>query len=442
MKRIKNAIPVSPTLFRSSAFDAEAPSTPTDHTATALATANTLARLTSTTPATAISSELAAAYKEAVNIAHLLDDAYWNKNAPLVSDDIYDAVYCEIAAFEKKYQYSLPDSPTNYLGLAPANGRRQVLRRTTMLSTEKAQTIDAVCKWMTKTRFKLSGPTAHIFTLEWKYDGVSLSLVYVHGVLTEASEGKGDQGNDVMRHCQWITGIPQTIPALESEPRIEVRGEVVMPFVLLNQTDYKNCRSAAAGIMANGASTQKECSLLSFYPWWVEGLDIQGRIPGCPLLNLDKQETMMNELQNLGFSSGYTLCNVVGTAELKQEIENFTAMRDDLTFPTDGIVIKVASKSLWDDLGKTDHHPKCMIAYKFPAQARVTTVRRIEITIGEKTGKRTPVAYFDPVVINGATYQKCSIGSEAKQQELGIYVGSRVKVSLRNDVIPHIDCVV
>lgn len=462
-KRIPNSIPAtvpvtstvvspSPAILGGSATDGCAttphPSIPADYRDY---TANLTARLNrvsgdhpATPRGTIPCSDLLSVYNEAINLAHTLDKAYWNDISPLVSDTIYDALVFAVSAFETKHGYEAQDSPSHYVGLAPANGRRQVLRRTTMLSTQKAQKISDVVKWVNTTRDKIYGPTSHIFNLEWKFDGVSLSLVYVNGVLTEASEGKGAQGNDVMKHCRYITGIPQRIPALASEPRIEVRGEVVMPFVLLEKTAYKNCRSAAAGIMANGASTPDECSLLCFYPWWVDGMDLSVRMKNSPFVHYDSQAAHLYALTELGFLNAEvtTIGQVSTTYELEEELKSANTNRSYVSFPTDGVVVKVISKSLWNQLGQTEHHPKCMIAYKFPAATVMTTVRRIEITIGEKTGKRTPVAYFDPVVINGATYQKCSIGSEAKLKELGIFVGSRVQVSLRNDVIPHIDKVI
>jgi DNA ligase (NAD+) len=105
--------------------------------------------------------------------------------------------------------------------------------------------------------------------------------------------------------------------------------------------------------------------------------------------------------------------------------------------PTDGIVIRINSNKTFYAQGFTDHHPKGSIAYKFPAQTTTTVIRRIEITVGA-TGRRTPVAWFDPVTILGRTVEKASLGSEAKMYELGVTEGATVEVGLSNDVIPKV----
>ena len=366
-------------------------------------------------------------YTAAVNEAKLHDYRYFTLNAPTITDEEYDRLYFAIQDYETAHpDETLADSPTQSAHAEVKNGHKQIRRRTEMLSTEKAQTIEKVQKWMKKTTKKTG---EGLYTLEWKYDGISLSLVYIDGQLTEASYGKGMEGNDCLQHCLKVQSIPNTIPATG---RVEVRGEMVVPFADLKKTGYKNCRSAASGIMADTASTLTDC--LEFHPYWAEGEEFKN----YATFGKVTQQVVLNTLGGqFGFlHPAFKTCKSMEEVEMR--IKHMTTERPSLPIPTDGLVIKVADRDTWDSLGRNDHHPHYAIAYKFAAATAETTITRIEVTVG-KTGKRTPVAYFEPVTINGATYQKASVGSEAKLAELGIEVGSRVLVSLRNDVIPHIE---
>lgn len=362
-------------------------------------------------------------YTQLVNIVKGHDYRYFVLNAPSISDAEYDCLYFQLQDYEEQHpDMVLADSPTQSAHAEVKNGHKQIRRRTEMLSTEKAQTIEKVQKWMTKTTKKTG---EGLYTVEWKYDGISLSLVYIDGQLTEASYGKGMEGNDCLQHCLKVASIPNTIPA---SGRVEVRGEMVVPFANLARTGYKNCRSAAAGIMADTASTLTDC--LEFHPYWTDaniGENCRYRVEMLAKRYGFLYDTDLNNLHQF-----------VEQDNLTEVIEYATKRRASLPYSTDGLVIKVDKMEQWDTLGRNEHHPHYAIAYKFAAATAETTVTHIEITTG-KTGKRTPVAYFEPVTINGATYQKASIGSEAKLAELDLHPGDRVVVSLRNDVIPHID---
>ena len=369
-------------------------------------------------------------YTAAVNEAKLHDYRYFTLNAPTITDEEYDRLYFAIQDYETAHpDETLADSPTQSAHAEVKNGHKQIRRRTEMLSTEKAQTIEKVQKWMKKTTKKTG---EGLYTVEWKYDGISLSLVYIDGQLTEASYGKGMEGNDCLQHCLKVASIPDTISPNDYfksvSGRVEVRGEMVVPFANLKKTGYKNCRSAAAGIMADTASTLTDC--LEFHPYYIDGATMF-------LSEHEAEGSCMEHISSLGFL--HTNNSILHDEDdVERDIKEWEKTRSEQPFPTDGLVIKVDDRTKWDTLGRNDHHPHYAIAYKFAAATAETTVTCIEITVG-KTGKRTPVAYFEPITINGATYQKASVGSEAKLAELGIEVGSRVIVSLRNDVIPHIE---
>lgn len=356
-------------------------------------------------------------YTQMVNELKAHDYHYFVENAPIISDEDYDKLYFAVQDYEQQHPDEiLPDSPTQYAHGEVKNGHVQVRRRVPMLSTEKAQTKEAVQKWMSKME-KRVGPS--YVTIEWKFDGVSCSLVYLNGQLTEASYGKGIEGNDCLAVARAV--VPNHI---SMSGRVEVRGEMVVPFDRLSATGYKNCRSAAAGILADTHTPLARC--LEFYPYWV-----QTKVCG------DSQNEAMRLLPNLGFSCTDSL-RVGDCADLPKALGAWESQRSNLPFPVDGVVVKLDNRGLWDLVGGTAHHPNYLIAYKFAAATQTTTLRRIDITVGS-TGKRTPVAYFDPIVINGATYSKASLGSEATLATLGIQPGDSIVVSLRNDVIPHVE---
>jgi DNA ligase (NAD+) len=285
-----------------------------------------------------------------------------------------------------------------------------------------------VTAWLQKLTKKL-GYTPDVM-LSWKADGISCSLVYQDGQLIEAStRGDGPTGQDLMQHVRLMATVPQTV---HGEGRIEVRGEIVCPKANLqglrdrNGKQYADCRSAASSL-CNQDTPSKDVAMLEFWAWDVIADDDE---------LCKKQQGVPSLLCVLGFEKHCYL--LWGTDEIVlPTLVLLSKRRDNCPIPTDGIVIRINDNKVFYAQGFTDHHPKGSIAYKFPAQTTTSVVRRIEITVGA-TGRRTPVAWFDPVTILGRTVEKASLGSEAKMQELGVFEGATVEVGLSNDVIPKV----
>lgn len=407
--------------------------------------------------------------REYINIVNLLkkyDYAYFVESSPLVSDSVYDDYYFAVQKYEEGHPlFLLPDSPTQKVGADGKTGKRNVRHRTPMMSTQKCKSIADVIKWMRSTRNaarKILRPGDTLggkpFSIEWKYDGCSCSLVYQDGVLVEAST-RGDymNGQDILHHVKNILSIPQVLrpgrrytatnkwePLNEQEVimgRIEVRGEILMSYANLEKTNglYKDCRTAASAILNTETVTPHD-TLLTFRAWQLITEQTNGS-QGLPYIGPDESAIgALDVLTNvLGFEvDGYDWCD----EELLEDIIGYLAKeRGVLPYPVDGLVIKMENKKIWDMMGKTEHHPKFCIAYKFPPQTAETTITKIEITVGA-TGKRTPIIWFNPVTMNGKTYEKASGGSEDTVAKNGFAVGKRVQFSLANDVIPHIDKVI
>jgi len=383
-------------------------------------------------------------YIESVNAAKQHSYEYYVLSKPTVSDAEFDALVDRIEQAEAEHpDWTLADSPTQCVGSdLSGNGKRLVRHRTPMLSCQKAQTTEAVEKWIKqaeKKLVKMHGKDAdRYFTTMWKYDGISCSLVYQDGqLISAATRGDGNNGSDLMEHVKVMHTVPKTLKCsarnYDFTGRIEVRGEIVMPKVSLSRAaGYSDCRSAASGICGKNYVTD-DTRLLEFIPW---AAIIDERISKQYLLRTDNQVGMRSFLGDIGF-----IFVTVDESYSFEGVLNYIAVaskqRDYLPYPVDGLVVRVFTDSDFYAFGFTDHHPKGSIAYKFPAQTTTSVVRRIEITVGA-TGRRTPVAWFDPVTILGRTVEKASLGSEDTMRKLGVTEGARVEVGLSNDVIPKI----
>lgn len=374
-------------------------------------------------------------YIQKVNAAKQHSYNYYVLSAPTISDAEFDRLVDAIEQTEQEHpEWTLPDSPTQTVGSdLSANGRRTIRHRTPMLSCQKAQATAKVTEWLGKKKKKVGGGLSAMPTwmLSWKADGISCSLVYQDGQLIEAStRGDGPTGQDLMQHVRLMHTVPQTINASEMAGRVEVRGEIVCPKANLqglrdqNGKQYADCRSAASSL-CNQVTPSADMARLEFWAWDCIGDD----------LSMRWQDHTCYTLQRIGFKTCYHETDD-GT-HIEAILQLMAEKRDLLLIPVDGIVIRLNSNKQFIEQGFTDHHPKGSIAYKFPPQTTVTTVRRIEITVGA-TGRRTPVAWFDPVTILGRTVEKASLGSEDTMRKLGVTEGARVEVGLSNDVIPKV----
>ena len=363
-------------------------------------------------------------YTALVDRAKQLSYEYYVLAAPTVTDAQFDALASEIEQAESEHpEWTLADSPTQQVGSdLQDNGRRLVRHRTRMLSCQKAQTQEAVTKWLTQTEKKLKKVNDLHYVLEWKLDGISCSLVYQDGVLiSAATRGDKDCGQDLLAHVMRMPSVPQHI---NMTGRVEVRGEIVCPNAELAALGYKDCRTAAASL-TNQAVPSREVERLVFLAWQMDSDEQPFGTETAGMVVAGEQ----------GFkTSGYQGC---WGNDVLARLDDFAAKREALEWPTDGVVIKIDNKPLAASLGYTEHHPKGNIAYKFGAQKTVTRVLRIEVSVGA-TGKRTPVAYLEPVMIMGREVKQASLYSERKMTELGVTEGCLVEVGLSNDVTPKI----
>lgn len=382
-------------------------------------------------------------YWNAVGMSKYYSHMYYVKSNPVISDAEFDALVTKIEQAEMAHpDWTLPDSPTQKVGSDLSdNGRRRIAHRTPMLSCQKAQTVEAVDKWLVKIRPNIRRDLGR-FLLMWKYDGISCSLVYQDGKLIEASTRGEDGliGQDILDHVRMMQNVPKQLEATNDfmrksnalKGRVEVRGEVVCKKANLKlmRNQYKDCRSAASSL-CNMMEPDPDCELLQFCVWDV----IADRWNYGPEANIG-----LDMAKASGFKDVYYVTNDLEDGYHFGDVlqRYFDAeKREALEFPTDGVVIRVNHRGDFKDLGATAHHPKGSIAYKFAAAKTVSRVTRIEVTVG-KTGRRTPVVHFEPVMILGREVKKASLGSERMLEEMGVKRGDMVEVGLANDVRPTI----
>ncbi|PPB81464.1 DNA ligase (NAD+) [Albidovulum inexpectatum] len=379
------------------------------------------------------------------------DEAYYRNDAPEISDAEYDALKLRLRAIEERFPaLARPDSPTQRVGAAPAEGFAKVRHVVRMLSLENAFSEEDVRDFDARIRRYLNlGPDAHLgYTAEPKIDGLSLSLRYEDGLLVQAAtRGDGETGENVTENARTIREIPQR---LSGAPRVlEVRGEVYMShadFAALNERQaetggktFANPRNAAAGSLRQldpGVTAQRPLRFFAYA--WGEVSEPLGRT----------QMQAVRRLAELGFQVNPLTRECDGVEELLNAYAEIEQKRATLGYDIDGVVYKVNDLALQERLGFRSTTPRWAIAHKFPAETAWTRLERIEIQVG-RTGALSPVARLAPVTVGGVVVSNATLHNEdyiAGRDAQGnpirggkdIREGDWVKVYRAGDVIPKI----
>lgn len=380
-------------------------------------------------------------YRALVDVVKIHDYRYFALNTPIISDEEYDAMYFALQEYEEKHKDEvLPDSPTQLCYSENGNGRRTVARRSACLSMKKVHDAKSVVKYLRAQQrvADIDSKGAEV-SVEWKFDGETVSLVYRQGVLTEATYGHGKDlfGNDCLDHIKHVQGVPAQVDAWIQHDRVELRGEVIISreeFARYSKAG-KSPRSTSNGIMAKKVAVKDECKRLEFHPFRLIMDGVTRHMPAMRALEC-------NGFKTSGFVSDLDLEKT--DAELEQDIESIVCSaeveRESLPYPTDGLVFKFDNYDYYGRIGQTGHDAKYNCAFKFrPVFKAVTTYRGHHTTIGEKTGKVTYVADFDEVEMNGHRFAHANCGSEKTFNQKGLVAGCKIEVSLHGDVITCVD---
>ena len=372
---------------------------------------------------------------------------YYVNDKPSVSDAIYDSLMDEL----KKIESSNPelitiDSPTQRVGNKLLDGFQKVRHQRRMVSLNDVFDKSEIEAWIKRTD-KLMPGQRHEFFTDIKMDGLACALIYVNGVLAQAvTRGDSFVGEDVTNNVRTIKNVPLRLheaPGFEQflRGRTEIRGEIVMlkrDFEELNekqkalgQPEFANPRNLAAGTIR-----QLDPALVAARPLHFRGYDV---------LRDDDSEIPTNSfaydtLTALGITCNRQASVFTNLADIMNFVNDWDEKRHDLPFNTDGLVIKINDRALYDSLGMVGKNPRGAVAYKYAAEEATTIVRDIVISIG-RTGAATPVAVFDPVVVAGTKVQHASLHNADEIARLDVRRGDTVVIFKAGDIIPQVQAV-
>jgi DNA ligase (NAD+) len=370
----------------------------------------------------------------------LHDHLYYVDNKPSISDETYDGLRRELETIENEFpDLRTPDSPTQRIGAPPRSELPPVVHLRPMLSLDSASNPDEAREFDRRAKRGLERESVR-YTVEPKFDGLSVELVYEEGILDRAStRGDGYRGEDITPNARTIGAVPLRLRGDDVPSLAAVRGEALMPlpdFHRLNkwmiergQQPFANPRNAAAGSLRQldpGITAQRPLTLFAYEIVVVEGT----RIP----------ETHSSELETLarwGFKVDphWRSCRDIEEAvSFHAELQEH---RDALSFEIDGIVIQIDAKEEQARLGARTRSPRWALALKFPPRREVTRVEEIIVQVG-RTGKLTPVALLKPVDVSGVTVSRATLHNAGEVAKKDIRVGDRVRIERAGDVIPAV----
>jgi|KBSMisStaDraftv2_1062788.scaffolds.fasta_scaffold42440_2 DNA ligase (NAD+) len=368
------------------------------------------------------------------------DRAYYQDDAPTISDADYDALRQRNAAIEARFPALVrADSPSKRLGAAPSDKFAKVRHRVAMLSLDNAFADDDITSFVDRIRRFLGLPAEEQITMtaEPKIDGLSSSLRYERGrFVLGATRGDGSEGEDVTRNLMTLDDIPKHVRGMPDV--FEVRGEVYMShadFTAMNERQaaagkplFANPRNAAAGSLRQLDPEVTRRRPLRFFAYtWGE----VSKLPGV------RQSEIYAALKSWGFPTNplWRLCDTAD--ELLAFYHDIERQRADLDYDIDGVVYKVDRLDWQERLGFVSRAPRWAIAHKFPPQQAQTVLEDIDIQVG-RTGVLTPVAKLKPITVGGVVVSNATLHNEEEIARKDVRIGDTVVVQRAGDVIPQI----
>ncbi|WP_404376919.1 NAD-dependent DNA ligase LigA [Vreelandella aquamarina] len=374
-----------------------------------------------------------------------LDDAnyrYYVLDEPTLTDADYDRKLQRLKQLEDEYpELVSPDSPTQRVGAAPAEGFPEVAHAIPMLSLDNAFSRDDIVAFAERVAERLECQASEIeFSCEPKLDGAAVSLVYEQGVLVSgATRGDGRTGEGITSNLRTLRSVPLKLMGTNVPELLEVRGEVIMRhsgFEALNERAreegskvFANPRNAAAGSLRQLDPRITATRPLEFHAYQAARLE--------PDLGDPTHSALMARLSTLGFRTSAELTTMHGPEAVVDYCEQLGEKRDQLGYDIDGVVIKVNDLRHQRELGFVARAPRWAVAFKFPAQEEVTTLNDVEFQVG-RTGAITPVARLAPVTVAGVTVSNATLHNADEITRLGVMIGDTVAIRRAGDVIPQV----
>ena len=393
--------------------------------------------------------------EELVSLRRELQEAnykYYIENAPTMSDYMFDQKLRRLQDLEALYPDMFDaNSPTQKVGsdLIKAKGERlkvkgtekgkgfeQVAHKYPMLSLSNSYSREEIADWIGKL------PKHVEIVCELKYDGLSISLWYEHGVLTKAlTRGDGTKGDNVIDNIKTIAAIPQRLSNIGEQGAdigfIELRGEVLLPWAAFERLNkerevqeevlFANPRNAASGTLKLQDPNEVARRGLDCYLYYMLGDNLPA--------NTHYDRLQIAKAWGFPISDSVKVCH--NLEEVMEYIAYWDVERKNLPVATDGIVLKVNNIAQQEELGYTAKSPRWAIAYKFPAEKQLTRLNAITYQVG-RTGVVTPVANLEPVQLSGTTVQRATLHNEDFIRQLDIREGDMVWVEKGGEIIPKV----
>ena len=355
---------------------------------------------------------------------------YYVLDNPTISDKEWDKMYDELSVLEKQTGIVLPSSPTNKIGGTPLDKFEKTTHYRKLMSLDKAQSFEEITEWVERNQKIIS--FKHEFSLEHKFDGLSLALTYRNGKLDMgATRGNGEVGENVTSQVKTIRTIPLTIPY---KGLVVVQGEGIMKlselekYNLTHNDKLKNARNAAAGAIRNLDPKVTKSRNLDFFAYNINYIE-------------DKVFASQQEEHKFLIDNGFLvdpLFKVVHSLdEIKKQIDLVANEKSKYDFLIDGMVIKINNIAVRNKLGETIKFPRGMLAYKFEAE-ETTTILKDVIWQVSRSGRLTPVAVLEPIELCGVTVSRATLNNFSEIQRKELKIGSRIFIRRSNEVIPEV----
>lgn len=365
--------------------------------------------------------------------------AYYVQDAPTVSDGEYDRLVRELEELEERYpQLRRPESPTQTVGGQAATTFAPVEHAERMFSLDNVFSVEELRTWIERTRQELG--TEPAFLCELKIDGLAVNLTYENGHLVRgATRGDGRVGEDVTANVRTIAGIPHQLQGAETAPELlEVRGEVYFPVAVFEEfnaarvesglSPFANPRNAAAGSLR-----QKDSHVTADRPLQFLSHGI-GALRGW---ELQRQSEAYDHLKSWGLPTSAQAKVLKSADEVVEFVEYYGENRHSVDHEIDGIVIKVDQVTLQRQLGTTSRAPRWATAFKFPPEEVTTKLLDIRVNVG-RTGRVTPYAVMEPVLVAGSTVEMATLHNAQEVARKGVLIGDTVVLRKAGDVIPEV----
>jgi DNA ligase (NAD+) len=394
-------------------------------------------------PVPDVPSDLREARLRHDELARTIRDAryrYYVLSRPPMTDAEFDALLRELEAIEAAHpQLVTPSSPTQQVGAPADTAFPPVTHPQPMLSLDNVFSREELVAWAERVVRGLGPEATPRFVCELKIDGVAIDLVYRHGVLvTGATRGNGTVGEDVTAQILTVDDVPYRLDVDDPPVLLEVRGEVYYPLEAFEAMNAARIEAGEAAFMnprnaASGALRQKDPEITRQRPLavWCHGL---GALDG---IGFERHSDALAWLRAAGLPTAPETEVVADVDAVWEVVERATAARHDVGYEIDGVVVKLDDLAQREQLGFTARAPRWAIAYKMPPVEQETVLRAIEVNVG-RTGKATPYAVLEPVLVAGTTITYATLHNEQQIHAKDVRVGDTVMVRRAGDVIPEV----